>query len=632
MLQTHKFIIQFIIMSRFCVSLVLLFLFLFGCSKDVEFPTAGQFPLAITLHPSNINTEGALLRGEISGGAWEGKDTIAYGFIISIQGQQNPLSQDTIILGETTRALKFDHYTINRQVVDSEIYIYAFARDDDYLYLGDRVSVFFSGEMFEITGFYPEAGVWQDTILIHGKRLTGHLDDTKVIFRQNANPGWLEAGIVGLGADTLMVTVPSVRWADKSEIIVEIAGQSLSAEMLFHNSPPVIESFYPEEGYDGDTITIYGKHLGHSSDDQLNWVSLSSRINDAFTIVEWTSTRIIAVLDDVGFRTESKIQITYNTRRGESEDLFYHISPWYAISEPNNDRCGYPTAFSHNGNGYYGGCRSAAYSTNYRYYRYVPATDSWSMAFDLSFNSIYVNSFVVEDRPFIVAGHLPDFPNRGRVVEYVSDNYFPEKETFPYQDVNHYGRLSLETDNRAFMLAGLDQLGISSNFFEYNLHNDEWIELPPHPISDLTEAFGFSLGNQLYVGTGKSQNNPVNNFYRFDLNNNTWVQLNPFPKALYGGSAFVVDGQAYAGLGNVSNQSAEDLDLNRYLYAYDPHNDSWQKAARLPVRYFVTPRTRNCAVFVIDDKAYIGHCMRHNSVVDITGGFARFDPEFLQIR
>lgn len=613
-------------MNQLRLILLLLLFFLYGCSKDVEYPQEKQFPHVITLHPSNINIEGALLRGEISGGAWEGKDSIAYGFIVSIQREQSPLSQDTIILGETSEALRFDHYISNQQVLDSDVYIYAFARDDDYLYLGDREKVMFSGEMFEVTGFYPEAGVWQDTMLIFGKRLAGHPDDTKVFFSRVDNTGLVPADIIGFSADTLMVTVPVIRFADKSEIIVEVAGQSIIAEDLFFNSPPVIEGFYPEEGYDGDTIMIFGQHLGYASDEPLNWVSLTSQIDDAFTIVEWTTTRIIAVLDDVGFRTRSRIQVTYNSRRGTSGDLFHHIVPWRKIGQPAIDRCGYPTAFSRNGNGYYGGCTHSSYSTTYRYYRYVPDTDSWSTAFDLPFVSMYVNSFVVDDRPFIVAGHLPQFPNSGRVVEYVTPHQLPEKETFPYEHVNHYGRLSLETGDRAFMLAGLDQWGIGTNFFEYDPHNDAWIEMPPHPISDLTGAFGFNLGNQLYVGTGQSQNNPVNDFYRFDLNSNSWVQLNPFPKAVYGGSAFVVDGQAYAGLGTSSNQSVDDL--NRCLYAYDPHNDSWEKVSRLPLRN----RTRNCAVFVIDDRAYVGHCMRHDNVVDITAEFARFDQEYLRKR
>ncbi|TVQ93651.1 MAG: hypothetical protein EA393_01975 [Bacteroidetes bacterium] len=617
-------------MSRFCILLVLLFKIIYGCSKDVEFPDVKQFPHVITLHPSNINTAGALLRGEISGGAWEGKDTITYGFIISIQGQQSTLSRDTIILGETTEALRYDHYISNHQVLDSDVYIYAFARDDNYLFLGDRERVIFSGDIFEIKGFYPEAGVWQDTILIFGKRLSGHPDDTRVLFRQNANPSVLSAGIIALSADTLMVTVPAVRFAEKSEIVVEIAGLPIVAEELFYNSPPVIEGFYPEEGYDGDTIMIFGKHLGYATDEPLNWVSLSTRINNPLTILEWTSTRIIAILDDVGFRTNSKIQVTFNGRRGESDDLFYHISPWYEISEPAYGRCSYPTAFSRNGHGYYGGCIHSPFNTNYRYYRYIPATDSWSQAFDLPFNSIYVNSFVVENRPFIVAGHYPNFPNSGKVVEYVTPNQFPEKDTFPYENLKYFGRLSLETGDRAFLLAGTDEWGIGTNFFEYDVHNDAWIEMPPHPISDLTEAFGFNLGDQLYVGTGKTQDNPINDFFSFDLNSNTWIQLNPFPKAVYGGSAFVVNGQAYAGLGTESNLSHNDL--NRYLYAYDPHNDSWEKAARLPVRYYKRPRTRNCAVFVIDDRAYIGHCMSHHNLVDHNGGFAQFDSEFLQIR
>lgn len=616
-------------MTRSCLLLVLLFIFFYGCSGDIEYPQKKQFPHVITLHPSNINTEGALLRGEIIGGAWEGKDTISYGFIIIIKGQQSPWSRDTITLGETNLGLKFDHFIINQHVIDSEIYIYAFARDNENLYLGEKIQVSFKGEMFEFTGFYPKEGVWQDTILILGKRLSGHPDDTRVIFRQNAFPSWLEAGIIGFGADTLIVTVPAVRDAEKSEITVEIAGHPVKAEEMFHNRSPKIESFYPEQGYEGDTITIFGTHFGHPSDDHLSWVSLSTHIIDVLTVLEWTNTRIIAILDNIRFRIESNIKVHYNTRIGVSEGLFTYINPWIAISEPTFGRCGYPTGFSHNGNGYYGGCTHSPYSTNYRYYRYVPTTDSWSMAFDLSFNSIYVNSFVVEDRPFIVAGHHPSLPNKGRVVEYVNTHHFPEKETFPYEHVNYYGRLSLQTGDRAFILAGLDEWNIGTNFFEYDVHNDEWIEMPPYPISDLTEAFGFNLDNQLYVGTGKSQNNPVNDFYRFDLNSNMWIQLNPFPEVVYGGSAFVVNGQAYAGLGTASNLSLNDL--NRYLYAYDPHNDSWEKVAKLPVRYYKRPRTRNCAVFVIDDSAYIGHCMRHNNEIEITGSFVRFDPNFLRL-
>lgn len=307
--------------------LFVLLVVLYGCSKDTEYPREKQFPHAITLHPSNINTAGALLRGEIAGGAWEGKEDIDYGFIVSIQQQQSLLSQDTIIVGETSEALKFDHYITNLLVLDSEVYVYAFARDDDYLYLGNRERFIFSGEMFDITGFYPGSGVWQDTILVFGKRLTGYPDDTKVIFRQDRGTSRLEADIVALGADTIMAIVPAVRLAEESEIFVEIAGQSVLAKELFYHSPPIIEGFYPREGSEGDTITIYGTYLGHPSDYSLDHVSFASHMFESFTVLEWTPTRIIAVLDDLSFSTESPIRVRYNMRTGLSEDLFYYFNP-----------------------------------------------------------------------------------------------------------------------------------------------------------------------------------------------------------------------------------------------------------------------------------------------------------------
>lgn len=111
-------------------------------------------------------------------------------------------------------------------------------------------------------------------------------------------------------------------------------------------------------------------------------------------------------------------------------------------------------------------------------------------------------------------------------------------------------------------------------------------------------AYSFIIEKKYYLGyTNRTANNE---FYVYDMENKQWTKKSSYPgKALYGWSAFSLNGKGYVGLGRDS-QSASSNKFNDF-WEYDPEKDSWTRKADFPgmARY-------NASAVTIGTKGYIG--------------------------
>jgi N-acetylneuraminic acid mutarotase len=111
------------------------------------------------------------------------------------------------------------------------------------------------------------------------------------------------------------------------------------------------------------------------------------------------------------------------------------------------------------------------------------------------------------------------------------------------------------------------------------------------------EAFGFSIGNRGYVGTGFSgAGNSYSDFWEYNPADNTWSKKDDFPGGPRQYSfTFVIGGKGYVGGGYTGNT----LNVFKDFYEYNPLTGHWttKDSIPIPISY--------ATAFSINDKGYV---------------------------
>ena len=137
-----------------------------------------------------------------------------------------------------------------------------------------------------------------------------------------------------------------------------------------------------------------------------------------------------------------------------------------------------------------------------------------------------------------------------------------------------------------------------SAMYEYDVLKDIWTQKSDFPgPKRYNGMWGFSLNGKGYVGGGWNfVDSQLNDFWEFDPEHNSWKRKNDIPSELKGGRVLVVNGVAYAWIGDFHAKIA-----NR-LYAYDHVNDIWVPKAAFPGK----TRSEEVVAFSYNNKIYIG--------------------------
>jgi photosystem II stability/assembly factor-like uncharacterized protein/N-acetylneuraminic acid mutarotase len=131
----------------------------------------------------------------------------------------------------------------------------------------------------------------------------------------------------------------------------------------------------------------------------------------------------------------------------------------------------------------------------------------------------------------------------------------------------------------------------------------KWEQLPNFPGVNSERAFHFTIGDKMYVGTGRSLNWFFNGLlnetdvWTYEFETKTWTQLKDFPGGgLRNARSFVIDGKAY-----IVTAFANDNKATNIFWKYDPATDTWEKLPDFPGQ----PRSFGVA-FAINGKGYVG--------------------------
>jgi len=170
--------------------------------------------------------------------------------------------------------------------------------------------------------------------------------------------------------------------------------------------------------------------------------------------------------------------------------------------------------------------------------------------------------------------------------------------------------------------------------------DNTWIyyEGPPD-AAIVNRTIGFSYNNSVYFIGGATADSVRNNVWSYEFPVKTWRKEDDFPAKQYGGIAVVIDGVAYAGMGNINTNVCNNtlwaaslsegaltwnykssypvarhvwggvvcndllyiVDDDYYLIEYNPRTNVWTKKSQLP-----SGRRSVYCIYSVDYKIYIG--------------------------
>lgn len=263
-----------------------------------EFP-ASPYPRIETLPVAEMTESGALFQAVIM---QAGNEAITeHGFV---WGSSEPTlnSSEKILLGARARPGYFET-PVNFGLESGKQYILkAFAISGSYTVYGNPVSFTSMGSTQPvISGIFPDAGTWGDTVSIRGARFSTVPANNTVKF------GTLQA-IVVQSCDTLIRCIVPDHIADASvPVTLAVSGNTVQSPVNFALVSPSISGFYPSTGTFGDIVTISGARF--SAQVSGNTV----KFNEIVAVVtEATGTGIKAIVPNGILEKEIEISVTVN--------------------------------------------------------------------------------------------------------------------------------------------------------------------------------------------------------------------------------------------------------------------------------------------------------------------------------
>ena len=163
---------------------------------------------------------------------------------------------------------------------------------------------------------------------------------------------------------------------------------------------------------------------------------------------------------------------------------------------------------------------------------------------------------------------------------------------------NRYGCISFALNVEAYVGTGRNAI-FNKDLREYDPFADSWIQINDFPAAFLErrDAVTFTIGGEVYVGTGQVSGFLENDLWKYDPVADNWTQLNDFP---FGGIreaiTFTINDVAYVRKGYSGV-------LRKDLWKYDPISDSWIQLNDFPLTF---DARADAVAFSLGDAAYVG--------------------------
>ena len=293
-----------------------------------------------------------------------------------------------------------------------------------------------------------------------------------------------------------------------------------------------------------------------------------------------------------------------NQNIGPTQILDVH---WRSTWTRKNDFFGIPrhnaVAFAINGKGYFGTGGNEQGSSDMvlnDFWEYDPTTDSWTMVSDFPGGAREAAvAFTIGDQAYVGLGSEHYYwTSQDQDSNHFKDfyRYSPATDTWTriadFGGVGRHSAAAFAINNRGYVGTGwwgndkpYGDLKIADDFWSYDPSTDTWSEIGKFP-RQTSNAVGFNIGNSGYVYDYDS-------LYRYE--NNNWLPIDAPELNAYENIAFSIGDLAYFGLGNPHESGGSNE-----LWEYNPITGESSNRNLNP-----DSQRWGASVFVINNKAYI---------------------------
>jgi hypothetical protein len=377
-------------------------------------------------------------------------------------------------------------------------------------------------------------------------------------------------------------------------------------------------------------------------------------------LIQEMSVILSGIVTDIGESNVHTVGICYSTSSNPttlspkvefSVTLFDHDVPYPfstgEITGLKGETIYHYRAYAINGNG------TPAYGTDYTFQTppiFTLEAESFTDGRRIEGSPAY---FVINERGYLLGGDIgPNYVNRLWCYNPILDNR-------KWGDLNAYPAGNMElmatavfSDSRVYVLGGLGSgLVEKDDFYMYDVVSNWWVSKTTGPPPAYSRT-GFSLYSEV-VYVGGIKDTAKNEVWAYNVNTDIWTQKADFPVSQYGGIAFNIQNNIYAGLGrntaNVGNKQLwksngaltawipessgsiltgniiagtvydnkiyviDKISNTKYtIFEYDPATGNWKQKADLPnyyweISFMYTLHNRIYIGFANSDKVVIYH-------------------------
>lgn len=418
----------------------------------------------------------------------------------------------------------------------------------------------------------PETGTFLESVKIVGSGFAPTLQANRVYF------GEVPATILSGSTTELNVAVPTGIPTSSAAIRLSLNGTDVYSSTPFTLKPPTLDNVSQEVVFAGEVFSITGDYF--NPEPAYNQVSFDGQPLEVVS----ASRNELSVRFPIEVRVhEKQLKVTVATQMAESGSIY---SPWIRLQDFPGVVLGATASVVYNDNVYLGTGGEPS-STNRQFYRFTPATNTWTKLKNFpAENRFYALAFAGNGKVFMGGG-----AGKSDFYRYdIATDTWTQIGFLPFSNGNSYIGFSFSSLNKHFVLLYTDYMKaqllefdavtetwaaretvnlnidfdvlcyVAGNTFYINAYgggfmsfsgvDETWTVhsdvLPLHQY-----GFGFSLGSNCYLsGEYDSYNYPTTRAYRFDLGDKTLNDYGTYmgpprtPGAFFqvGGKGYLVSG------------------------------------------------------------------------------------------
>ena len=227
-------------------------------------------------------------------------------------------------------------------------------------------------------------------------------------------------------------------------------------------------------------------------------------------------------------------------------------------------------------------------------------------------------SFVLDSKGYVALGRNGNGGLKDCWQYDPTQDTWTEKAGFP--GTARVKAMAAVANGKAYVGLGFDptysvysnQSAYLTDFWMYDPNNDTWIQKAKFPGTETDACVSFTIGNEIYVGSGFDGHGFGSEFWKYNPDNDTWTRIVDFPGAKRFGATLCSNGtQVYFGTGySTYNQSD--------WWEYFPATDSWKKRNSMPDNGRV-----NALSLIVNNRIFV--TTGRNFAGNYTGGGVRSD-------